>query len=294
MEKLKFLAYVLLLAIFFACGGDGSESGDGRSKEADVGEEGEDVARNVGKQEEISLRNLEIELEQRGGKMGPCDTLALRFHIRDNYPAGTYLVEENQSFTMSETQFSVIYEKEKDIQYIFALVAKSKDGERLIETKNVVGYSSSFVNLDSTRLGTAFFFLSLFECNGDGTFTLLWEYEVPMHGGFNSMKLKRWKPKKLPYIQLNFIDGIISGYRNYNYYLVDGIRNKPHLMETYEGIARKRTMTDVNKDSYPDFFEYRYQDTVTYVYELDSIPFYWDTTKSLYVTKFTSRWFRPY
>ncbi len=39
------------------------------------------------------------------------------------------------------------------------------------------------------------------------------------------------------YVELNYEAGIISGHRNYNLFLVDGIEKKPHLMETYEGLV---------------------------------------------------------
>jgi hypothetical protein len=133
----------------------------------------------------------------------------------------------------------------------------------------------------------------LFECT-DNEFKFLWEAEVPIHGGFNSIKMKMWKTKRIPFIELNYEAGIISGHRNYNYFFVNGLRNQPHLMETYLGIAHKRTLTNINNDKYPDYWEYRFADSTNYVELIDSIPFYWDSTKSLYVTKKSSRWFRYY
>ncbi|MCF8242726.1 MAG: hypothetical protein K9J16_15215 [Melioribacteraceae bacterium] len=255
--------------------------------------DGGDAAHSAVKDESIQEYNLEVAEEQ-AAKRTPCDTLALKSYILENYPEGTYLVEFDKTYTSNIPKSAVIYYKSKNEQYIFAVIAKSKPGERFIEKKNVIGYESSFINLDSTKLGTAFFWLTLFTCDKDEGFSFVWESEVPIHGGFNSMALKTWKPKKIRYIELNYEDGIISGHRNYNFYLVDGINNPPHLMETYVGLVHKRTMANVNNDFYPDYYEYRFIEDSLRIAPYDSIPFYWDTTKSLYVTKVNSRWFRQY
>ncbi len=243
---------------------------------------------------EKSTREYKLEHEKKlKRKRVPCDTLSLEEYVLENYPAGTLLVVMDRTTPDKLPKPAVIYYRKGGKKYVFALLAKSKPGERNIETKNVVGYESSFINLDSTKLGTAFFFLTLYECV-DNNFHEVWAAPVPIHGGFNRMKLKRWKPKNILYIELNYEDGIISGHRNYNFFLVDGIRKPPHLLETYVGIAHKRTMTDLNHDKYPDYYEYRYIDSTYYVKLVDSIPFYWDTTRKLYVTKVNPRWTRPY
>jgi len=108
------------------------------------------------------------------------------------------------------------------------------------------------------------------------------------------MTLKNWKPKNIKYIELNYEAGIISGHRNYNLFLVNGIEEKPHLMETYEGLVHKRTLAKVNDDRFPDYFEYRFSEASPSIRIKDSIPFYWDTTKSLYVTKVNRNWFRKF
>jgi len=226
----------------------------------------------------------------------PCDTLALKEYILEQDNDGTYLVEFDRTFTYNVPKAAVIYyfDKKKKSQYIFAVIAKSKQGERFIEPKNVIGYESSFINLDSTKLGTAFFYLALYECSGESSFRQVWESEIPIHGGFNRMTLKNWKPKNIKYIELNYEAGIISGHRNYNLFLVNGIEEKPHLMETYEGLVHKRTLAKVNDDRFPDYFEYRFSEDSTSIRIKDSIPFYWDTTKSLYVTKVNRNWFRKF
>ncbi len=276
--KLSIL-FILSVLLFYACG---DEVGGGRPETSSA------------KDKDIREYNLKVQEEQTKQRT-PCDTLSLQQYIIEDYPSGDYLVEFDRTFTYTIPKPAVLYFRD-DANYIFAVVAKSKEGERYIEPKNVVGYESSFINLDSTKLGTAFFFLTLFECDGEGNFNALWESEVPIHGGFNSMTIHTWRTNKkaIRYIRLNYEAGIISGHRNYNYFMIDGIRNAPHLMETYEGIAHKRILANVNNDFFPDYYEFRFIDTLDYNRMLDSIPFYWDTTRSLYVTKFNRRWWRYY
>ena len=72
--------------------------------------------------------------------------------------------------------------------FVFGVIARSKPGERLIEVKNIVGYDQSFIDLDSTELGTAFFYLVLFKCE-NSSFNVVWESPIPSHGGFNFLSL---------------------------------------------------------------------------------------------------------
>ena len=164
----------------------------------------------------------------------------------------------------------------------------------------MVGFESSYINLDSTKLGTAFFWLTLFECK-DGQFERLWESEVPIHGGFNRITIKNWKVKNMKYVELNYEDGIISGHRNYNFFLTDGWRKPPHLLETYVGIAHKRAIANVNNDKFPDYFEYRFYREIhgkdslyASIRILDSIPFFGVRKRQLYITDKNPRWFRKY
>jgi hypothetical protein len=241
-----------------------------------------------------NLRSYNIEREKElSDNRTPCDTIALQEYVVDSYPDGTYLVEFDRTYTYNVPKAAVIYHNAKgNAKYIFAVIAKSKDGERFVERKNVIGFESSFINLDSTKLGTAFFFLTLFKCD-NGLFDKVWESEVPIHGGFNSMKLKRWKSKNMQYVELNFEAGIISGHRNYNYFFIDGIEEPPHLMETYLGLAHKRTLANVNDDKFPDYFEYRFVEDSLRIAPLDSIPFYWSEKRQLYVSD-RGRWTRKY
>ena len=127
----------------------------------------------------------------------------------------------------------------------------------------------------------------------------MWESEVPIHGGFNRMTIKTWKPKNIKYVELNYEDGIISGHRNYNFFMVDGWRNLPHLMETYVGITLKRTLANNNNDKFPDYWEYtfsgsQWQDSLYAIRVRDSVPFYWSTRKQLYINDKLPKWFRKY
>jgi hypothetical protein len=101
--------------------------------------------------------------------------------------------------------------------YILALVATSRPGERLIEVKNIVGYDQSFIDLDSTKLGTAFFYLTLFDCNR-GRFEIIWEVPVPNHGGFNNFSLEDGDTTDplCPKINFHYARGI--GHIDYNYF----------------------------------------------------------------------------
>lgn len=276
MKAVRFLFVILGITLIIA------SCGDGEQKTAD-----EEPTKDKG----IRRSNLNIQEEQ-SKKRFPCDTLALEDYIINHTPEGTYLVEFDRTFTYNIPRPAVLYYR-GDKNYIFAVIAKSKKGERLIEPKNVVGFESSYINLDSTKLGTAFFYLTLFKCEDDG-FTQLWEAEVPIHGGFNRMTMKKWKAKNMPYIELNFEDGIISGHRSYNFFFVDGIEKKPHLMETYLGIVHKRTIANVKDDKFPDYYEYRFKEDSTGIAIRDSIPFYWSEKRELYITDVSSRWWRKY
>lgn len=288
MRLVKITAFLIIVSLFIQCS-EGGTSGD-------------DPATSETKEKEIREYNIEQQEEQTKNRF-PCDTLALKNYILDNYPAGTFLVEFDKTFTYSIPKPAVLYKKHKGKQLIFAVIAKSKESERAVETKNLVGYEASFINLDSTKLGTAFFYLTLFECEkseitegefGRDDFNRVWEAPVPSHGGFNDMRIKKWRAKNMNYIQLNFIDGIISGHRNYNYFLVNGIMEKPHLLETYVGLTQKRKMAKLNDDDYPDYWEYVFVDSTNFIRIVDSVPFYWNKERELYTSPVNSRWTKEY
>ncbi len=56
---------------------------------------------------------------------------------------------------------AIIYFTDKDgSKFVFTVIATSRAGERLIEPSNIIGYDESFIDLDSTKLGTPFIYLS--------------------------------------------------------------------------------------------------------------------------------------
>src|SRR3989339_1555887 len=187
MKLIKLLfVFSLLVAAIAACSKSGTSEGD--------------AATSASKEQDIKEYNLAIDKEQTKNRF-PCDTISLREYVADNYGEGNYLVEFDRTFTYNVPKSAVIYFQD-GANYVLAVIAKSKPGERFIESKNVIGFESSFINLDSTKLGTAFFFLTLFECDKDNSFGIIWESEVPIHGGFNSMKIKRWLPKNILYMEM--------------------------------------------------------------------------------------------
>lgn len=281
MKKLALGSLIILLLslLIVSCG-----------KEEDKGQ-GYDAAFSDVRDRRIQEYNLEMQKDEAVTRSAN-DTIALREYVLHNYPAGSYLVYFDRTLTYSVPRPAVIYYK-SDASYVFAVIAKSRPGERLIETKNITGYESSFINLDSTKLGTAFFYLTLFTCDANG-FQPVWEKEIPMHGGFNRMILKTWSPAKILYVEVNFEDGIIVGHRNYNIFMNNGLRSAPHLLETYEGISRKRTIANVNNDNYPDYYEYTFYSLSNRIYPVDSVAFRWDLKRSLYVNTRNPRQTRPY
>ena len=155
--KLAITIFLLTISIsLFSCIDEGSRT---EEKKSGI----EDVASNPGKDAEIQRANLEHR-KKLAGKRFPCDTLSLIDFVLKNYPEGTYLVDFDKSLTYSIPRSAVIY---FDNKYVLGVIAKSREGERLIEVKNIIGYDQSFIDLDSTDLGTAFFFLTLFECRNE-------------------------------------------------------------------------------------------------------------------------------
>ncbi len=284
MKKIFFSIniFLLFLTLILGCGKE--------EKQIEGSPASEDVAYKPTKDIEIQQYNLE-ERKKLASSKTPCDTLSLMEYVLNNYEEGTYLVDEDKISTYIIPKSAVIYERSGDT-YIFGVVAKSKEGERLIEVKNIVGYDASFIDLDSTELGTAFFYLTLFKCNGDNTFDRVWEALIPNHGGFNKITKEMWRGKNIPYIKANFHYGQGVGHFAYNYFLVDGLLSQPHLLLTYEGINFKRTMTDANGDKYPDYIEYMYLDTGNKIEVVDTVTFIWKDT--VYVNTRNPKQTRPF
>ncbi len=250
-----------------------------------------DIANSPDRDSEIQKYNLEVQ-KKHAKERTPCDTISLMQYVLDNYPKGSYIVDFDKTFTYNIPRPAVLYYGDNS-KYIFAVVALSKPGERLIEPKNIVGYDQSFVNLDSTKLGTAFFYLTLFECQNNN-FSLVWEAPIPSHGGFNWLKLDYWKYDGTPFIKVDFHYAQGIGHIDYNYFLINGLTSEPHLLMTYKGINFQRTLANVNNDKYPDYYEYIYYDLGNRIYPKDSVAFIWNAEKKLYFNTRNSKQTRPY
>ena len=271
--KFFFTITIFLLVLVIAC----SEEQNGREVTSLTED---DVAKSPEKDAQIQRHNIN-RLSRNSNSRFSCDTLALMEFVLNHYPPGTYVVEFDKSTAFSTPKLAVIYPS-KFPGYIFGVIAKSRTGERLIETKNIVGYDQSFIDLDSTELGTAFFYLTLFQCVNN-SFNVIWETPIPSHGGFNKISQKFWKYNRTDFLEVNFHYGQGTGHINYNYFLIDGITSKPHLLMTYNGINFKRTITNFNEDKFPDYFEHIYYDLGNKVYPKDSVAFVWRENDSVYV-----------
>jgi hypothetical protein len=280
--------YILLLLIlsmsflFYTCG----------KKNAEVHAPGDDVAYSPEKDAQIQQYNLGVK-ESQAGSRNPYDTVAVISYVLANYPQGTYLVNFDKTLTYNIPRPAVMYLQQSDGLYVFVIVARSKPGERLIEPKNIVGYNQSFIDLDSTKLGTAFFYITLFKCENE-TFTKVWEYPIPDHGGFNNMVMDKWAYNGTPFVKIDFHYARGIGHIDYNYFLVNGLRELPHLLMTYKGIDFQRTIANVNNDKYPDYYEYLIYNTNDRIYVKDSIAFVWSVKDSLYRNTRNHRQTRPY
>lgn len=283
-KKIIFAAIFIQFLLFSGCGE--SEDENVFSVKEETG-----VAYLPGKDTEIQRYKIE-QRKKLTDKRYSCDTLALMEFVLNNYPAGTYLVDFDKTDTFSLPKPAIMY-YDKSHRYVFGVIAKSREGERLIETKNIVGYDQSFIDLDSTELGTAFFYLTLFKCLNN-SFQIVWEALIPSHGGFNRMEIKKWKYNNTPFIRVNFHYARGIGHIDYNYFLINGLTNQPHLLMTYEGINFKRTIANVNNDKYPDYYEYIYYDLNDRIFAEDSVAFVWNLKDSVYVNIRNSRQTRRY
>lgn len=271
---IRITVIILFISIFFcACREEKKESIPVNYKER--------VELNSEKDAAIQFYNLE-KMKRESSKRFPCDTISVIEFILKTFPAGTYPLRFDKSSIYDIPKPALIYYDDNNgNKYIFAMIARSKEGERFIEPSNIVGYNQSFIDLDSTKLGTPFIYLVLFECKGEQLFTL-WEASVPSHGGFNKFSLRNWLPKGLTYIEVNFYYGQGIGNISYNYFLVDGIRNQPQLLMTYNGIDFRRTLANVNDDKFPDFYEHIFYSLPERVIHKDSVAFVYNPKDSLY------------
>ena len=253
----------------------------------------EQAAFDPNKDADIQRYNLELKKKDSKNRY-PCDTIAVIENIFDNYPAGTYLLEFDRTTTYNIPTPALIYFTEKDgSKFVFSVIASSRTGERLIEPTNIIGYDQSFIDLDSTKLGTPFLYLVLFECNGENLIKQ-WEAPIPSHGGFNSINLRKWNYNGTYYLENNFHYAQGVGNINYNYFLIDNIRNYPHLLMTYTGTNFKRTLANVNSDKFPDYYEHIFYNLNDKVYSKDSVAFRWSEKDTLYINTKNQKQTRRY
>ena len=284
MKKLiPFLIVPFFLILFYSCSKNELKQTKTRDREA---------AYSTNKEEDIRNYNLQVK-ESQAKQRTPYDTLSLLSYVLHNYPHGTYIVDFDKTLTFNIPKPAVIYVKKNNQLYILSVIVRSKPGERSVEPKNVVGYNQSFINLDSTKLGTAFFYLTLFQCE-NGTFNKIWEDPIPSHGGFNNISLKQWNYNNTQYVTVEFLDAQGIGHIDYNYFLINGLTEMPHLLMTYKGIDFKRTLANVNNDKYPDYYEFVYYNLAKKIYEKDSVAFVWNKKDSLYFNTRNHHQTRPY
>ncbi|MCK9424814.1 MAG: hypothetical protein M0Q21_02120, partial [Ignavibacteriaceae bacterium] len=168
MSKLVSFLFLVVSLFAFAVSGCGEDKVDTGQKVGDTEADNYDVSRDT--QRDMSIQEYNIQERKKLVTVRfPCDTIALMEYVLNSYPEGTYLVDFDRTFTYNIPKSAVIYQKNTDGQYVFGIIAKSwSNDHRLIEMKNIIGYDQSFIDLDSTELGTAFFYLSLFKCNVTG------------------------------------------------------------------------------------------------------------------------------
>lgn len=253
----------------------------------------EQAAYDLSKDADIQRYNLDV-MKQKARERSPCDTIAVVEFILNNYPSGTYLLNFDRTFTYNISKPALIYFTNTDgNKYVFAAIAASRPGERLIEPSNIIGYEQSFIDLDSTDLGTPFLYLVLFECSNQNL-VKIWEAPIPSHGGFNCIKLKTWKDKNIYYIENNFHYAQGIGHINYNYFIINNIKNYPHLLMTYSGTSFKRTLADINNDNYPDYYEHIFYNLSDKVYSKDSVGFIWSVKDTVYINTRNKKQTRRY
>jgi hypothetical protein len=285
MKYLLFLFAIFSLSV-------GIISCSEKKEEENKSPESEQVENSPQKDMDIQRYNLEVRKKNTKTRT-PYDTIAVIEYVLNSYPEGTYLVEFDKTITYNVPQPALIYYNQAGGAYVFGVIARSKPGERLIESKNIIGYDQSYIDLDSTKLGTAFFYLCLFQC-ANNQISTIWEAPIPSHGGFNRFFMSKWEYNGTPYIDINFHYAQGVGHIDYNYFFVNGLTVQPHLLMTYKGINFERTIANVNNDKYPDYLEYLFIDTGDKIIRRDGIPFIWSVKDSLYVNTLNKKQTRPY
>lgn len=236
-------------------------------------DQGQTVAEN--KEADLSIQEYVIREKMKTAvNRFPGDTLDLALYVIKNYPSGSYLAELDNASINEARKSAVLYHTANGKKYVFAIIGKSMEGGKLIEMDNFTGYNSSYVDYDSTSLGTAHIYLSLFSYEGSD-FTLIWEEIIPQSGGLMNFSLRNWDSKNIPYVSVYFYSAPQLSSDEYTYFLINGIEAKPHLLNLYDGHIRRRTLANINNDSIPDYYEWRVYYTDSSRVFLDSIAFIW-------------------
>jgi hypothetical protein len=220
----------------------------------------------------------------------PCDPLSISEYIINNFPSGTYLLYNDGIHNYNIPDPAVLYSGEG---YIFAVVAESRGGERLIEPQNIIGYDQSFIDYDSTALGTAFIYLVLFECRNDNL-NLIWKTPVYSHGGLKKINPERWDYTGTDIIRVEFYNAPGRGTVNFNYFLINGIKEIPHLLMTYDNIDSRRTLSNINNDKYPDYNEHIFYVTDSTITKGGQVGFVWSPANKVYISTGNRKQTRPY
>ena len=106
--------------------------------------------------------------------------------------------------------------------------------------------------------------------------------------------METWSYNRTPYVKIDFHYEHGIGHIDYNYFLIKGIIQLPHLLITYKGIDFQRTLANVNNDIYPDYYEFLYFNYADRIIPRYSIPFIWDVKDSVYLNTRNHRQTRPY
>ena len=280
--KFKYLiGFVLFYAMAIFVAGCGDESSDDPTDTGSTSTK-ELVEDQPDKDKSIQEFNLEKRKNQTKNRF-PGDTIDLMEAVLKAYPKGSYVIEEDIPNSVGIPPAAVIYRDDSGTRMVFSLIATSREGmerDRLIESKNVIGYDQSFIDYESTRLGTALFFMTGFTVE-NRNFNRIWEKYTPSHGGFRLMTLQNWAAKNIPYIKVDFYAQFKNATFYFNYFFLDGFKSKPHLLLTYEGVNQRRIMTDANGDKFPDYIEYVFVDNDHVISVVDSVTYIWKD--SLYV-----------
>src|ERR1035437_1558772 len=196
MKYFLYIINIVLLSIWlFSC--------NSKKEEENKYSENYQVENSPQRDADIQRYNLEVRKKIATSRT-PGDTIAIIEYVLNNYPKGTYLINFDKTLTYNVPQPALIYSNQGGNIFIFGVIARSKPGERLIETKNIIGYDQSYVDLDSTKLGTAFFYLCLFQCVND-QITTVCEAPIPSNGGFKNIRCRNGNIMEPPLLIFIFI-----------------------------------------------------------------------------------------